>query len=204
VSVQPATTPRTEPDWDRLVTGVLMVALGVVWFLSTLEVFRPNWRILLPAALVAVGALSILLALAGRRVDVVGTGVLLVVLVVVASVAPSNLSWRVGEQEVRPDSLAELDDRYSHGIGEVTVDLRLLELERDVDLEVSNGVGEVVVRVPPQAAVEVDARVGVGEAVAGNHASTGFNHRLEERLEGEGPTLRLDLSVGIGQIRVER
>jgi len=40
--------------------------------------------------------------------------------------------------------------------------------------------------------------------VAGNHASTGFNHRLEERLEGEGPTLRLDLSVGIGQIRVER
>lgn len=199
-----ATEPTREPDWDRLVTGLLMVAVGVVWFLSTIDVITPNWRILLPVALIAVGTLSIVLSAAGRRADLVGTGVLLVVLVVVASVAPANVSWRIGEQNVRPTASADLEDRYSHGIGNLTVDLRDLRFERAVDLEVSNGVGQLVVKVPAEVAVEVDARVGVGEVTAGDREANGFNARLEERLGGEGPTVRLDLSAAIGEIRVER
>ena len=202
--MQAATEPRREPDWDRLVTGLLMVALGVVWFLSTVDVIAPNWRILLPVALIAVGALSIVLSAAGRSADLVGTGVLLTVLVVLASVAPANLSWRIGDQEVRPDGPSDLADSYSHGIGNVTVDLRDVRFERGVDLAVSNGIGELVVRVPADVALEVDARVGVGEVTVGDREADGFNARLEERVGGEGPTVRLDLSAGIGEIRVER
>jgi len=195
---------RVEPDWDRLVTGVLLVALGVVWLLSTADVVDPNWRILLPAALVTVGAAMLLLAVRGRGGDLIGTGTLLTVLVVVAAVLPANPSWRIGEQDVRPATADEVQARYSHGIGTLTLDLRELELEADLDLEASNGIGELVVRVPRDAALDVDARVGVGSAALGDRESDGFSARIDTRVPGEGPTIRLDLSAGIGEIRVER
>lgn len=196
--------PRIEPDWDRLVTGVLLVVLGVVWLLSTAEVVDPNWRILLPAALVAVGAAMLLLSLRGRGGDLIGTGTLLTVLVVVAAVFPANPSWRIGEQEVRPSTGDELQAQYSHGIGTLTIDLRDVELGSDLELAASNGIGELVVRVPRDADLDVDARVGVGSVALGDRESDGFGARLDTRLPGEGPTIRLDLSAGVGEIRVER
>lgn len=193
-----------EPDWDRLVTGVLLVGLGAVWLLSTADVVDPNWRLLLPAALVAVGSATLLLAVRGRGGDLIGTGTLLTVLVVVAAVVPANPSWRIGDQEVRPATAAELQARYSHGIGTLTVDLRELELVTDLDLEASNGIGELVVRVPQDAALDVDARVGVGSARVEDRESDGFSARLDLHVPGEGPTIRLDLSAGMGEIKVER
>ncbi len=195
---------RSEPDWDRLVTGVLLVGLGVVWLLSTADVVDPNWRILVPAALIVVGAVMLLLAVRGRAADLVGTGVLLTVLVVVAAVIPANPSVRVGDQDVRPATVDEVQARYSHGIGTLTIDLREVDFDADLDLEASNVIGDLVVRVPADAALDVDARVGVGSATVGDRESDGFGARLDARVPGEGPTIRLDLSVGIGEIRVQR
>lgn len=195
----------TVPDWDRLVTGVLLLGTGVVWLLSTAEVVDPNWRILLPAALAAVGFLQLLLAAGGRAAaDLVGTATLLTVLVVLAAVFPATPSWRIGEQAVRPSTAQELGSRYSHGIGRLTVDLREFELAADVDLEASIVIGELVVQVPEGAALDVDARVGVGTAAVGDEKSDGFNASLDTRVTGEGPTIRLELSAGIGEIRVQR
>lgn len=193
-----------EPDWDRLVSGVLLAGLGVVWLLSTAEVVDPNWRILLPVALTLVGVVMLVLGTRGRAADLVGTGTLLAVLVVVVAVLPANPSWRVGEQDVRPSTLEEVQSRYSHGVGTLTIDLRELSLELDLDVEASNGIGELVVRVPDGAALEVDARVGVGSASVADRESSGLNPRLDVSVPGEGPTIRLDLSAGIGEIRVER
>lgn len=202
--VEPETASSRSPDWDRLVTGVLLVALGVVWFLSTMDALSLNWRVLLPVALIAVGLVAIVLALSRRPSDVTGTGIVLAVLVVVAALVPANPSWRIGELEVRPTTVAEVRDQYSHGIGSLTVDLRRVGLEADVDLAVSNGIGELVVQVPEGVALDVDARVGVGSATVEGREANGFNARLVERFPGEGPTVRLDLSAGVGEIRVER
>ena len=111
---------RSEPDWDRLVTGVLLVGLGVVWLLSTADVVDPNWRILVPAALIVVGAVMLLLAVRGRAADLVGTGVLLTVLVVVAAVIPANPSVRVGAGAA-PDDRPELVIRAFSLLGDLTV-----------------------------------------------------------------------------------
>ena len=196
--------PRKEPDWDRLVSGVLLVGLGVVWLLSTADVVEPNWRILLPTALIVVGSVMFVLAVRGRAADLVGTGVLLTVLVVVAAVIPANPSLRIGEQDVRPATVDEVQARYSHGIGTLTIDLRELEFDADLDLEASNVIGDLVVHVPEDAALDVDARVAVGSATVGDRESDGFGARLDARVPGEGPTIRLDLSVGVGEIRVQR
>lgn len=196
--------PRSEPDWARLVTGVLLVGLGVVWLLSTADVVDPNWRVLLPAALIVVGSVMLLLAGRGRAADLVGTGTLLTVLVVVAAVIPANPSLRIGDQDVRPATVDEVQTRYSHGIGSLTIDLRDVEFEADLDVEASNVIGDLVVRVPEDVALDVDARVGVGSVTVGDRESDGFGARLDARVPGDGPTIRLDLSVGIGEIRVQR
>lgn len=197
--------PRSTPDWDRLVSGVLLVGLGVVWLLSTADVMDPNWRILLPAALIGVGGVMVLLAAWGRGADLVGTGVLLTVLVVIAAIVPANPSFRMGEQEVRPGTVEEVKARYAHGIGSLTIDLRDLDPGLDVlELEASNGIGDLVVQVPADASLEVSARAGVGSVTVGDRRSDGFGPRVETQVAGEGPTLSLDLSVGVGDIRVER
>lgn len=199
----PDSPPRSEPDWDRLVSGVLLVGLGVVWLLSTADVIDPNWRVLLPVTLIGVGGLMVLLALAGRGAAVlIGTGTLLTVLVVIAAIIPANPSFRVGEQTIQPVTVDEVQARYSHGMGTLTIDLRDLALDSNLDLEASTGIGELIVRVPDDVALDVTARVGVGSASAGGRTSDGFGARLEARVPGDGPTIRLELSVGIGEIRV--
>lgn len=199
----PGRPPRSEPDWDRLVSGVLLVGLGVVWLLSTADVIDPNWRVLMPATLIGVGCLMMLLALAGRGASaLIGTGTLLTVLVVIAAIIPANPSFRVGEQAIRPVTVDEVQARYSHGIGTLTIDLRDLELDENLELEASNGVGDLVVHVPRDATLDVSARVGIGSASVRDRSSDGFGARLDARVPGDGPTIRLDLSVGIGEIRV--
>ncbi|TVR22850.1 MAG: hypothetical protein EA389_13085 [Ilumatobacter sp.] len=183
---------------------MLLVGLGVVWLLSTADVVDPNWRVLLPAALIVVGSVMLLLAGRGRAADLVGTGTLLTVLVVVAAVIPANPSLRIGDQDVRPATVDEVQTRYSHGIGSLTIDLRDVEFEADLDVEASNVIGDLVVRVPEDVALDVDARVGVGSVTVGDRESDGFGARLDARVPGDGPTIRLDLSVGIGEIRVQR
>lgn len=196
-------TPR-ETDWDRLVTGVLLVALGAVWLLSTADVVDPNWRILLPAALIGLGFVVLVAAARGRAGDLVGTGVLLTVFVVVAAVMPASLSLRIGEQDVRPVTADEVRARYTHGIGNLTIDLRELELATELELEASTMIGKLVVRVPAEAALDIEARAGIGSAEVDDREADGFGANLDVRVPGEGPTIRLDLAVGIGQIRVER
>lgn len=202
--MQVESRPRSEPDWDRLVTGVLLVGLGVVWLLASADVVDPNWRILLPVTLIVVGAVMLLLAARGRAADLVGTGTLLAVLVVAAAVVPADPSLRTGDQGVRPATVDEVQARYSHGVGSLTIDLRAVELEVDLDLGASTMIGDLVVLVPEGAALDVDARVGVGSATVGDREADGFAARLEVRLPGEGPTIRLELAVGVGEIRVER
>lgn len=196
--------PRSDRDWDRLVSGVLLVWLGVVWLLSTAEVIDANWRVVLPATLIGVGCLMVLLAVAGRGAsELIGIGTLLTVLVVIAAIVPAQAGFRIGEQAVRPVTIDDVRASYSHGIGTLTIDLRDLELDTGVDLQASNGIGDLVVRVPGEAALDVMARAGVGSVSVGDRSSDGFAARLEARVPGDGPAIRLELSVGIGEIRVE-
>lgn len=75
----------------------------------------------------------------------IGTGTLLTVLVVIAAVIPANPSFRLGDEAIQPVAVDEVQARYSHGIGTLTIDLRDLVLEPglDLDLAASIGIGEI-------------------------------------------------------------
>jgi hypothetical protein len=85
--------------------------------------------------------------------------------------------------------------KVSHRIGEVNIDLRGAWV-RDADAAVRCGIGECAVRVPEDIGVEViSANVTLGET------SGAVLNSLESQQQGK-PTLRLDLSGRIGEVRV--
>jgi hypothetical protein len=191
--------------WEQAVVGVLLLAAGVLWLLDAGDVTDVAWRMLLPVALALVGAAVLALSIWRTAGSLIGIGVVLTVLVLASAVAPARISARVGDQVERPTTLEQTVDGYAHGMGTLTVDLRELPIDRPVTIEASVGMGELVVRVPSGQTVEVEANVGMGDINALGRTSSGIAPRLDERFTGdEGPTLRLELSVGMGQIRVER
>ncbi|MEX2626830.1 MAG: LiaF domain-containing protein [Ilumatobacteraceae bacterium] len=192
---------RTAP---HLVGGLLLLVVGVLWLLDAAGAVDLRWRAILPAGLVVVGLAVLVLSLWGRAGELVGVGLVLTVLVVASALLPEHLSAAVGERTHRPATASELRDHYSHGIGELTIDLRdVTDIAGDTTVGASLGVGELRVRVPPELTVVVDASAGVGEVTAFDRSSGGVAVDLREsrRVDG-GPVLRLELSAGIGQIEV--
>ncbi|MFP4514137.1 MAG: PspC domain-containing protein [Acidimicrobiales bacterium] len=208
-----ASAPDTAPDDrpGRIVLGALLILGGGLWLVDLSGAAELNWRVVLPSALIVVGIATMALACRGRSGALVGWGVVLAFVVAAASALPTHLSVSVGERTERPQAIADLADDYALGMGTLTIDLRDLDLDGDRSLGASVGMGELVVRVPPDVALEVDASVGAGEAQALDRSSDGVGVGLtasfppsDEGASTDPVTLTLDLSVGLGQIEVRR
>jgi hypothetical protein len=203
---EPASRPGGGRSWDQLIAGGLLVLVGVLWLLDAAAGVDVPWRSLLPMALVVVGLATVAVALVRPAGELVTIGVVLTVLVVASAVAPPQLSVRIGDRTERPVSVEQADEPFAHGIGELTVDLRELDLVADTTVEASLGVGEITVVVPSGVPLEVRGTAAVGDVAVLDQRSSGLGPRVDERFPAEdgGPTLRVEVSVGVGQVRVER
>ena len=210
---EPFAAGRPSPDeathrraWDQVLGGVLLVVAGSLWLLDTASDVSVPWRTLLPIALVVVGLATVVLALRRPAGELIGTGVFLTVLVVVSALAPANLGFTIGERSERPSTLDQATEGYSHGIGSLEVDLERLELSESITVEVGLGIGDLRIVVPEEVPLDVRATAGVGEVEVLDRRSSGVGPRVEELFDddNDGPTLRIDASVGVGQIQVVR
>jgi predicted membrane protein len=72
-------------------------------------------------------------------------------------------------------------------------------------VEARVGIGELAVEVPDGVSVEVVASSGLGEVQVLDQREGGFATRIATTSEAGGDRrLRLDLRVGLGQVRVDR
>ena len=112
----------------------------------------------------------------------------------------------IGEANFRPTTLAELQDTYEHGIGQMTVDLSQLDFDgRSEAIDIDLGIGELIVIVSDETGGEAVLQATAGEV---SHFLPKTNSVLFEdgvniesgtvSLEGENGTLDLDISVGLG------
>jgi predicted membrane protein len=204
--------PRPRPSilesipLGRLVLGGILLLGGGLWLLSSLDVIDISLTAVLPVALIVVGLALVIGSRTGRHSGLIVAGAILTVMLVFASSFDIRLEGGVGERNYAPASLAELEPEYRLAMGEMTLDLRGLDItpESRVTIVASVGMGQLVVRVPPDVRVDVHGTAGAGQVVLFGRESNGLDAELTTPTSaGPGhPALRLELSVGLGQVDV--
>jgi Cell wall-active antibiotics response 4TMS YvqF len=209
------TGPPPAPPADRhgpaaatVLVGALLVLIGIGWLLDATGVEVP-WRAVLPSALIAVGLACVAGAFRGRQYAMMVVGVALTVVLAVAVAADWDLDVPLGggfgdrtERPTTPDQLTG----YELGIGDLEVDLRQLQVPPGTTaVRARVGIGQLTVELPQGVSAEVVASSGLGEVQILGDREGGFASRVDASFDLDGqPRLKLDLRVGLGEVRVDR
>ena len=93
-------------------------------------------------------------------------------------------------------------------MGSLTLDFSDLTLEQGTtSVEADVGIGELVVTVPPDVRVEIDAHAGIGDIDVLGARDDGVAAQRTISLPGSepgAPVLDLELDVGLGAVEVRR
>jgi len=202
--VEPSPPRRT----GRLLGGLLLVVLGGAWLLESLDVVEVPWDALLPGVLIAVGVILVVNARTGAsQGGLIALGVVLAVLAFLTAAIEFPFGGGVGERTEAPTTLAQADEGFELGIGQLTVDLSELAGAGNgrTVVRARVGVGQLVVLVPAGMPVRVEGKAGLGNVRVFELEEGGIDIDLTtEPPDGAAPVLDLRLSVGIGEVRVER
>ncbi len=207
----PAPPPPSRPGLHtgRLLLGLLVAAFGALWLLDASGVTGIDWDLVLPIGVIAVGVALVIVGAVGRGSGgLVVLGTVLTALLLVSTVVTVPLSGGVGERTYRPPLIR--DRTYELAVGEVTIDLTRSPLPAPTPssptVTAHVGIGHLLVIVPPRfTPVDASAKAGIGEVVVFGRERGGLG--VEYRTPGDEQAtaaLRLELSVGIGQVEVRR
>ncbi|MCF6742958.1 hypothetical protein E9529_01465, partial [Blastococcus sp. KM273128] len=191
----------------------LLILMGLLALLARVTGWDPGPVTFLATALLVVGAGLVVGAVTGGRTargGLIALGVILSLALLATTTAPSGGNG-IGDRTYRPQTVADVREVYSGGIGDLTVDLSevpLDDLDEALEIRVEHGVGDVEVVVPRSADVRVSADHGVGEldvfgdtgTGSGFHAGLGSASWTDD---GEAE-IELEIHSGIGQVEVSR
>ena len=206
-------TPEPQAEKRRLpvgtvVLGLLLVLAGVLWLLEALDLANIPWDAVLPAALVVVGAALIIASRTESHGGLITLGIVLTVLTAASSAINVPLRGGIGDRVERPASLESLEEDYDLAIGRLEVDLSAIELPPGTTtLEIGVGMGELLVQVPEDVALDATAEVGVGDATLLDVEEDGAGvdvRYTDEDYESASTRLSLELTVGLGDVNVSR
>jgi phage shock protein PspC (stress-responsive transcriptional regulator) len=190
-------------------------ALAVVGLLGLLDARGASVPVAgyVAAALAVVGTGLVVGTWFGRSRGLIALGVALVVLLVpIATVERLGAAASAGDAfesvTVVPDDVAEIDGtRTEYAAGDVRYDLTALDFSGErVDLEIRLGAGELVVAIPDDVTLVLDAQVGAGEIDALGERSSGLGVSTDRTFDSDASagTLVLDVSMGLGSLEVIR
>lgn len=131
-------------------------------------------------------------------------GVLLLPLAITSSFITAPIEGGLGYHRFSPASPQELRDEYRLVGGRMVLDLTGMEASAEpIHIAASVAAGQMLVVLPPGAAVEMTSEVGAGEL--GVLGAWQYGSGLNDGYVGDGPGPRfvLDLQLGIGSIRVD-
>ena len=213
----PAMVRPRGPSLGHVVLGAVLVLIGVGWLLEALDLADVPWRLLLPSVLILVGLALTIGARSGRHGGLVGVGVALTVLVLLAGAIEVlfdvPLAGGIGDETRTPTT--SVAEHYRWGIGKMTLDLTQAPDLAGEEIAASVVVGELVVIVPDDVPLVITARAGLGEVHVLGTSADGVDPRLEcagssrdvECDDAASPgerSLTLDLEVALGKVEVRR
>ncbi|HKN81084.1 MAG TPA: LiaF domain-containing protein [Actinomycetota bacterium] len=185
--------------------GLVLVLFGVGWLLEALGVDVP-WDIVFPAVLIGIGIMLVSSARSGAgQVGLMVAGIVLTILLVLGTAIDIPLGGGVGDRTVRP-SAERIEPEYERGIGKLTLDLTEVAfgaIDVPLDVRARVGIGQLVVIVPADAPVRVDARSGIGSVRIYGQEEAGFGAGLSAPAPTGAPAIKLEATVGIGEVRID-
>jgi phage shock protein PspC (stress-responsive transcriptional regulator) len=210
--VQPPPSPPRPPARPSLfapVLGALLAAAGLFGLLAVLDVYDVDVAAALAAGVVIVGAAIAIGAMTQRRVGgLVVLGLLLLAAFSVAAMTPVSVGAGVGEKSEQPATITALEPSYELGIGDLELDLGDLTLPAGTtSVDASVGVGKLVVTVPEDVALLIDAHAGIGSIDLLGARDDGVDADRTVALPGstpDAPVLDLEADIAIGDIEVRR
>lgn len=201
-------SPRRRRGADRSILGLLLIGLGVIWFLEQTGLLALSAETVLAAMLMLVGLGLILTARRGRKHWPIILGAILTLVLIANS---STLSLPnvndVGQDSSQPHTTSELQNDYRSGVGTMTLDLSQLVAAdlKDRTVHVHHGVGSVFVDVPTGLSVHVQAHIGIGQlTLCGRkvNGGPGINDSHDFSAGAGSPLLTLDVHQGVGPVSV--
>ncbi|HZR94336.1 MAG TPA: PspC domain-containing protein [Gaiellaceae bacterium] len=191
-----------------LAAGGVLCAVGVIALLDLAGAWHADWRYVLGGMVAALGGVVALGAFTDRAVGgVLGIGLLMIAALAVTLAVRVPLFAGFGDRTSHPTTIASLDTSYELGMGNLTLNLADLPLPTgETHVKATLGIGDLTVRVPADAAVDVDARASGGQVVLFGRIDDGTSVHEHAR-EGAGTparTLVLDARVGFGRVTVTR
>ena len=153
-----------------IVFGCILISFGVGALLENLQGITIDWLLVACSALIAVGALLVVTLGRVARGGLVAIGVILSVMLAPLSAANMVVGRDAfGDRFAQPANVTELQQRYEHAFGSMTIDLRNLAVpEGTTTVRAQSAFGSLTVFVPKDVAVEV-----VGETTFGNIEALG-------------------------------
>jgi hypothetical protein len=131
----------------------------------------------------------------------------LVLPLAVVSAADLDIRGGVGEPTYRPASIRDLRSEYRLGLGEMTLDLRGVELPPGrTEVRVRLGMGEATVHLPDGACVTSTGHMGLGEFNSPGGDDEGFGVDIDHPADNPSgkPELILRTDVGVGHVQLDQ
>ena len=162
-SVSSAKRRRGRSPFGSLTVAALFVYAGAAVMLDRLDAVDMDIGVFFAIALAITGVGLLASAFAVPARGLIFLGVLLCVPALLLAGADVRWGTGVGEVRVSVTDTEDLADEYRHGVGQMVVDLRHLDPDRtDHSVELSLGVGEMLVYVPDNIFTTADLSVGAG------------------------------------------
>lgn len=206
----PAVTPRASgggPGTPQLVAGGVLILIGLLWLLERTGAVDFTITAVLAIATMVVGVALMALARRGAHTGLIIFGTALGLVALLTAAAPlEGFQGGVGDRLVEITSVDDIEPDYNLSMGVLTIDLtELADFQGEASLDASVGMGELIVRVPPNVGVEVTARSGAGEVEIFGRQADGMGVGETYRsagFEDMEDTLFLDVSVFLGRVEV--
>jgi hypothetical protein len=197
----------------QIVTGAVLIVVGVGWLLSALDVAAIPWRALLAGVLIVVGiALATAAAQGAAPGGLFSTGITLVVILAMLSTVTAAFSiplrGGIGDRDYNPTT-ATLKTEYNLIAGQLDLVLDDVSFpEGETRIEAGVTFGKLVIEdIPEGVAVRVEASATAGQINLFGSIQDGVNIddvAVDNGFDEASRRLIIDARVGFGQIEVRR
>jgi phage shock protein PspC (stress-responsive transcriptional regulator) len=197
---------RRRGGLGALTFGLLFVGSGVVGLvLASGRAIEPEY--VFAGGLLVVGAALVISTWFGRSLVLIPLGVVLAGLMSVSTLIDVPITGGIGDKRATPHTIAELEDEYHLGIGDMRIDLHELTFARGSvhTIKATVGIGSLRVRVPRDVTVEVHGHAGGGDLRLFDQQEDGLRVDRDAAVTGTGENparIVLDVEVGLGEVRV--